>query len=188
MCLRSSKETSRIVDPPYLDCSPVRRKRRTRSEVDCAREGCSDTQSSPRIRRVLARQPEFLGSSDHGLEFAEVFGVKEERVILAFEAPVEAFDLRVIARPSKGVGDPHIVVREQLGRPCVARKDAVLVVMDEYVRLFVRAILHLLRLQSARFGRRSTPQLAYVQLLGLISVRPTHRPVHGSRPAKGLFV
>ncbi len=62
MCLRSSKETSRIVDPPYLDCSPVRRKRRTKSEVDCAREGCSDTQSSPRIRRVLARQPEFLGS------------------------------------------------------------------------------------------------------------------------------
>ena len=62
MCLRSSKETSRIVDPPYLDCPPVRRKRRTKSEVDCAREGRSDTQSSPRIRRVLARQPEFLGS------------------------------------------------------------------------------------------------------------------------------
>ena len=69
--------------------------------------------------------------SDHGLEFSEIPGVEEERAILSFEALVEALDLPVVARPAKGVGGPHIVVQEQLGGPCVAREDTVLVVMDD---------------------------------------------------------
>jgi hypothetical protein len=49
----------------------------------------------------------------------------------------------------------------------------------EYARLFVRAILHLLHLIGARFGRRSTPQSAYVQLLGLISLVDDREDVTG---------
>ena len=46
-------------------------------------------------------------------------------------------------------------------------------------------MLRLLRLYSARFGRRSTPQSAYVQRLGLISERsdsPGRVSWHGGQP------
>jgi hypothetical protein len=68
---------------------------------------------------------------DHGLECAEIFGVEQGRVVLLLEAAMEALDLRVVPRPTEGVGDPDAVGQQQLSGPCIAREHAVLVVMDD---------------------------------------------------------
>ena len=58
---------------------------------------------------------------DHAAQLRQVGCLEQQRMVLGLEAPDEGFHLRVVLRTVERIGEPSLVLEQQLRGPAIAR-------------------------------------------------------------------